>query len=209
MTTTIPGYEKAVAGQKGEYSFISSDTGKAIANFIDVAISALGVIATHGLAALGITSAMGIAKGAGVSPGQLAVGRLSKDQYGNLVISSAPSEPSKSSAPSTPSNPSPSPSLSELGLNAPSPGGFGESLAPSPSLVSSSQALSKVLSIGEEGNLTDALNSLKSLYSTSISPTEGIPIPTPIPVQQASMGSVLGIFLIVGVVLTFFFKRGA
>jgi hypothetical protein len=104
ITMTIPEYEQIVEGQKSGWTFIGKDTAKAIGGVIDIGIASLVSALTHGIAALGIGSGLAAARAAGISPGQLAMSLLSKDQYGNLVISSSvPSSPSASTPSGTPS----------------------------------------------------------------------------------------------------------
>jgi hypothetical protein len=123
ITTQIPGYEQAVAGQKRGYTFATEKEGKAVAGLIDLVVGTLVGIFTSGTTA--IATAFGLAAGrtVGISPGTLAIGALAKDKYGNLVVGSTPLGPSVPAQAQTQAQAAPSPSVKGIPITM-SPEGY-------------------------------------------------------------------------------------
>jgi hypothetical protein len=212
ITTTLSDYEQAVAGQKTGYTFLGAEAQKGIAGLINNALSTVANFLTHGLTAVGISKGIGV-----IDPGGKIMGLFTKDQYGNLMLSSTPSA---SSTPSTPSLPSKDSPLSELS-GFPSPGGGGEhplqagvpagatplstSSYVEPDLVQAEiKALAKYLSSPTEQSLTDVLNQTQFAYSSDQAKEEAKKETQS--AQLASMLPIMGIILI-GVFVAF--RKGA
>lgn len=227
MAQITPITETITEGRPGKVAVPlgMTETGKTIvdiSNFLGAyIITPIAGMFTYGLASLGLTvAAKGIEAFAHETPGKLMV-----DQAGNLVQGNLTMPGVSIGMPSALSTPSPTPS----GTPSPTTGGAyggargeqpltsiiypGYSFSPEEiikqieaqpevSPVSTTPTLT-VQPLSYSMSLTDVIDRAKFNISSQAQEEQASQ-----EAQKASMGSFLGILLIVGVALTFFFKRG-